>query len=230
LARDLSAAGAVVYGIDLRADAISGDGVTPIALDLADHRAYAARLVELEAEVGRIDVLANVAGIDVPVSALEPPGEAYERVLAIDFWAPMAGTLAVLPGMVDRGHGVVVNVASDSVRVPVSGIAAYAAAKGALAAFTESVAHEVRRHGVGVKVLYPGFVDTPMGQAALASGLPRPPKASRRTADQVAAVTLRRLDKPGVEINAVKRPAITPLLRTFAPRLHLRLIEGRGRA
>ena len=76
---------------------------------------------------------------------------------------------------------------------PVAGIAAYAGAKGGLSAFTESIGNEVRPLGVSVQVLYPGFVLTPMGDAAIASGLPLPPRSARRSPEQVADLMIRKM-------------------------------------
>src|SRR5205085_1612032 len=134
-----------------------------------------------------------VAGIDAPVRAVGASLEVYEQIMAVNFFGTVTGTLAVLPGMTARGHGAIANVASDSVRVPIAGESAYAATKGAIAAFTESVAHEVADRGVTMHILYPGFVATPMGVRSLERGLKPPPKMARRTVEQVSAATIRAL-------------------------------------
>src|SRR5205085_3338492 len=114
----------------------------------------------------------------------------YERIFATNFYGAVAGTLAVVPGMVARGHGVVVNVSSDSARAPAAGGSAYAASKAALSAFTESVAHEVWGKGVRVHVLYPGWVPTAMGMAGVEQGGELPPRMARRTEAQISRLTL----------------------------------------
>src|SRR5205085_2748844 len=91
----------------------------------------------------------------------------------VNFFGLVAGTLAVLPGMLDRRSGVVVNVASDSARAPEPGQGAYAATKAAIAAFSESVAHEVADRGVHVHVLYPAWVPTAMGERRARRRRPR---------------------------------------------------------
>lgn len=232
LADRLLSAGATVHGFDLDGAAV-GDGIKGRSVDVADLPRYRAALAEIgsEAASGGIDLLANVAGIDEPVSALDGDGlDTYQRIMAVDYWAPVTGTLAVMPGMVDRGRGIVVNVSSDSVRTPVAGIAAYAGAKGALSAFTESIGHEVRPLGVVVQVVYPGFLLTPMGDAAIASGLPLPPKSARRTPEQVADLVMRHMGGGRAEINAVGLTVIPPVLRAAAPRLYQRIVRSRGRA
>ena len=204
LALDLAQSGATVYGVDVNSFTADADGITPRQCDVSDSNGYGELLREIEASEGRIDVLANVAGIDHSLSAIGAAPEAYQRLMAVNFFGVVAGTLAVLPGMTARHHGAIVNVASDSVRTPIAGESAYAATKGAIAAFTESVSHEVADQGVYVYVLYPGWVPTPMGLRSLERGMRRPPKIARRTPQQVSAATLRALGRPAIEISTVK--------------------------
>lgn len=223
LAADLRARGDTVVGVARRRE-----GEVDRTCDVADTHAYAALLAEVEREHGRIDVLLNVAGVDEPVSALDGAGlDVYRRIMEVNYFAVVAGTLAVLPGMVARKHGIVVNVSSDSVRAPVAGISAYAGSKGAVSAFTESVAHEVHHTGVRVHVLYPGWVPTPMGLSGVERGMPEPPRVSRRTEAQVAQLVLDRMGGDAIELNAVKVAVFSGLARAFAPRLYRRSLAGR---
>jgi NAD(P)-dependent dehydrogenase (short-subunit alcohol dehydrogenase family) len=123
-----------------------------------------------------------------------------------------------------RGTGAIANVSSDDARAPGPGSADYAASKAALSAATESLAFEARPDGVLLHVVYPAWVPTEMGLAAVREGgLRKPPRAARRTEEQVAALVLRRLDDPRVEINAAVLPLLAPVLRSVAPRLYQRL-------
>ena len=152
------------------------------------HRAALARLAS---EHGKIDILINNAGIDIDlhVATDQPEGNVTtHQVFDINFFAAVAGTLAVVPAMVQRGDGIVVNVSSDVARAPEPGQGAYAASKAAVSAFTESVAHEVLPLGVHVHVLYPGWVPTAMGLSGAQQGGSLPPRLVRRTADGVAAL------------------------------------------
>ena len=110
------------------------------------------------------------------------------QVFDVNFFSTVAGTLAVVPGMIERGWGVVVNVSSDTARAPEPRQGAYAASKAAISAFSESVAHEVASHGVHVHVLYPAWVPTAMGLSGNEDGGSLPPKMVRRTAVQVATL------------------------------------------
>jgi 3-oxoacyl-[acyl-carrier protein] reductase len=118
---------------------------------------------------GRLDILVNNAGImerglfaDVPVSA-------YARMFATNVIGTMLCTRAALPAMMERRYGRIVNVSSQLARAGVGtgGFAAYAATKGAIEAFTRSVAHEVGEHGITVNAIAPGGIDTDMSRAVM---------------------------------------------------------------
>jgi NAD(P)-dependent dehydrogenase (short-subunit alcohol dehydrogenase family) len=123
---------------------------------------------------------------------------------------------------------VVVNISSDHGRAPAPGTPAYSASKAALSAFTESVAHEVRDTGVRLHVLYPGWVPTPLGEGAVAQGMKQPPKAVRRTEDQISKLVLRRMGSDAVDINAARVAVMAPVVRSLSPRLYRRMMEKQG--
>jgi dehydrogenase/reductase SDR family protein 7B len=184
--------------------------------------------LEIEDECGRIDLLANIAGIDEPVSALSAGTELYRKILDVNFFSPLAGTLAALPGMVRRSHGFVLNCSSDSVHSPIAHESAYVASKGALSAFTESVDLEVRPSGVFAHLLYPGFVETPLAIRSIERGMRRPPRSIVRTTEQVSAAALDGLGQRGTEIYAARAAAWTPLFRMVAPRTYRRALSSRS--
>jgi 2-hydroxycyclohexanecarboxyl-CoA dehydrogenase len=229
LALDLAARGAKVYGVDVDETALADvPGIAPMSCDLADADAYVTLLKRVSTENGRIDLLANVAGIDRPVSVLGGDLEVFGAILAVNYLAPLRGTLAVLPGMVERRHGYVLNVSSDSIRSPIAGASAYIASKGALTGFSESAALEVKKSGVHVHVLFPGFVHTAMGRESLHLGMKAPPRAIVRSVEQVSAKVLAKLGEQRIEINAAPLTVVTPALKTFAPGLFARMMEARA--
>jgi NAD(P)-dependent dehydrogenase (short-subunit alcohol dehydrogenase family) len=234
LSLDLVHRGARVFAIDINevpgeVPGSNGQGrLTPVVCDLSDPSSYAELLRQLEADQGRIDLLANIAGVDRPVSMLVGDVQLFQQVMQINFFAPLVGTLTVLPGMVKRRHGYVVNVSSDSIRSPIANAAAYIASKGAITSLTESAALEVKEFGVHVHVLYPGFVYTGMGRDSIARGMRAPPKMVVRTPEQVSALTLRRLGGDRIEINAAPLGVLTPLLKTFAPTIFRRVMRSRA--
>jgi short-subunit dehydrogenase len=138
-------------------------------------------------------------------------------VFDVNFFSTVTGTLAVLPGMLARGRGAIVNVSSDSARAPEPRQGAYAASKAAISAFSESIAHEVASAGVHVHVLYPGWVPTAMGLSGTEDGGSLPPKGVRRTAEGVANLTADRMGGRRIDINAAWLPLLAPIARTLAP-------------
>lgn len=229
IALELAARGATVVGIARRQellDELAGElrARTPssrtVVCDVADTSAYKAALADIERTEGKIDILVGAAGVESETPVPGATVEDFRMTMDVNFFGVVAGTLAVVPGMVDRGHGVVVNVSSDSARAPSAGGGAYAASKAALSAFSEAVAMDVVDRGVHVHVLYPGWVPTPMGLAAVERGMPLPPKPVRKTEDQIAELVADRMGSNAIELNASRLPVMAPLARAFFPRAY----------
>ena len=226
---DLAARGAIVTGVARRESLLkrvaddmrrSSPDSGYVVCDVSDTDRFAAALSDIETKHGRIDLLVNDAGIGEP----ETDGiEKYRAVLETNFFAAVAGTLAVLPGMLDRGSGVVVNVSSDTGRAPGPGEPAYAASKAALSAFTESLSYSVEDRGVRLHVLYPGFVPTPMTEGADPAKVPR---FVRRTEEQVSQTVLRGLGRPRVEIDATHVARLAPVARALVPGAYRRGVKS----
>jgi 2-hydroxycyclohexanecarboxyl-CoA dehydrogenase len=162
----LRADGATVLATDLpgeRLDALAADlGIEAIPADLTDPAAAAA-LGERP-----VDVLAAVAGLPEVERFLEADPAGWERLWQVNLRAPMLLTQALLPGMMERGDGRLVYVASDSARAGAGGEAVYAATKAGLFGFAKSVAREAARSGVTANVVCPGPIDTERSRAILA--------------------------------------------------------------
>lgn len=109
---------------------------------------------------GRVDVLVNNAGIGWAGAADEIDASDIERLLAVNLTAPLLLTRALLPGMLARRRGHVVMVTSIAGRTGVAGEAVYAASKGGLTTFADSLRLEVGQRGVGVTSVAPGVIDT----------------------------------------------------------------------
>jgi NAD(P)-dependent dehydrogenase (short-subunit alcohol dehydrogenase family) len=180
-------------------------------------------------DFGRIDVLVNNAGIEEVSRAEEGRYDLYRHIFDVNFFGVVDGTLAVLTGMLARKSGIIVNVSSDSARAPEPGHGAYAASKAAVSAFTESVAHEVADRGVHVHVFYPAWVPTAMSLSDVDAGEALPPKAVRRSDEQVSALLLQRMGGRRVEINAAALPLLAPIARTVAPISYQNAIRHRSR-
>ena len=221
----LSQRGATVIGLARRKDLLdelgaeltgAGGGATRVC-DVADADALRACLHQIESDYGRLDLLVNNAGIDLMLPVPGGDDGTVHRVFDVNFFAAVAATLAVVPGMAGRGFGIIVNTSSDTARAPEPRQGAYAASKAALSAFSESVALEVADRGVHVHVLYPGWVPTAMGLSGEEHGGSLPPRWVRRTAVGVANLTADRMGGPHIDINAARLPLLAPIARTLAP-------------
>jgi NAD(P)-dependent dehydrogenase (short-subunit alcohol dehydrogenase family) len=236
MALDLAARGAVVTALARRADRLreveeemrrSSPASSAITCDVSDIDGYVDVLHQIEARHGSIDVLINNAGIsEQQGDGLDP----YRRVMETNYFAPVAGTLAVLPGMRARRDGDVVNVSSDTARAPTAREPGYAAAKAALSAFTEGLSFDAERDGVRLHVLYPGWVPTEMTREADGT-LPDdlPPKMVRRTDEQVSRLVLDRLGSDRFEIDATKIARIAPIAKALFPKSYRKgLVRAAG--
>ncbi len=197
LSRDLARAGATVVGLarhtgrlaalaaELR---VHSPASTAITCDVADTAALCRALEEVVATLGPIDLLVNNAAQDPGVRLVDIAEEDYRHTFDVNFFAPVAATLAVMPAMVERGHGVIVNVSSDGGRLPSPGPGAYPSSKSALSAFTESTSFRLGPKGVRLHVVYPAFMATELGLERAQPG-PAPPAQAdaAQRAERVAA-------------------------------------------
>jgi short-subunit dehydrogenase len=150
-----------------RLEAIARDvsGKTHVVeADLGDHERATAWIAPAEEALGPIDVLVNNAGVQiVEATDLADPARG-EALLRLNVFTPMRLTLAVLPGMIARKSGAIVDIASMAALGPMPGMFYYNAAKGALGNASEGLRGELRPHGIHVLTVYPGPVDTDMGR------------------------------------------------------------------
>lgn len=138
------------------------DGPIAIEVDVADVTTVDAMVERVLQEFGRIDILVSNAGWDRTALFVETDAQFWDRAIAINYRGHLACTRAVLPGMIERGFGRIVTVASDAGRVGSTGEAVYSGTKGAVIAFTKALAREVARQGINVNCVAPGLVDTPL--------------------------------------------------------------------
>ena len=169
LARALAAQGAVVGLIARRRDRLAevladcqnaAPESTMWVADLADAPAVGPLALQAWDTLGGVDVLVNNAAIPKrrAVTALDP--DEVEAVMRVNFFAPMRMTLAVLPRMLERGRGTIVNVSSVGGRLGIIHESAYSASKFALCGWSEAMAVDLHGTGVSVKLIEPGPVDT----------------------------------------------------------------------
>ena len=128
--------------------------------DITDHEGVKAAVAAAEAALGPIGVLVNNAGWDIFRLFKDTTPVEWQKLIAINLTGALNMHHAVLPGMLERRHGRIVNIASDAARVGSSGEAVYAACKAGLVGFSKTIAREHARHGITVNVVCPGATNT----------------------------------------------------------------------
>lgn len=169
LCRSFAAEGARVAVLDRAQDAAanvvdeigSAAGTAmAVACDITDRAAVDAAVAQVTEHFGPIEVLVNNAGWDLFVPFLDTVPDDWARLIDINLVGALNMHHAILPSMVERGSGRVVNISSDAARVGSSGEAVYAACKAGLIAFSKTLAREHSRHGITLNVVCPGPTDT----------------------------------------------------------------------
>ncbi len=154
-----------------------------------------ARYDESKAALGaeRIDILINNAGWDRFQNFVDTRPDEWEALIDINLRGPLHMHHLVLPQMLARGHGRIVNISSDAARVGSSGESIYAACKGGIITFSKTLAREVARKGITVNVVCPGPTDTPILRGFLGEG-----EAGQKVFDAlIRAIPMKRVGQPG---------------------------------
>ena len=160
-----------------------GGAAHAFAVDLCDPLAVGAVAREIAVRVGSPHVLVNVAGVGLAATVLETSDEDWNRVLSVNLTGPFLNTRAILPLMLDRGSGVIINIASVGGQVGIARRAAYCASKAGLVGLTRAVAVDHAREGVRSVAICPGTVETEWIGKILADA-PDPDAARRAMADR----------------------------------------------
>jgi 2-hydroxycyclohexanecarboxyl-CoA dehydrogenase len=174
-----------------RINAAGGRGLA-VEMDVRHPDSVAVALERARATFGEIDVLVNVAGWDELKPFVETDEEFWQEVLEVNFKGGLRFTRALLPAMIERRWGRIVNISSDAGRVGSSLESVYAGAKGAIISFTKTVARETARLGVTANIVCPGPTDTEMLRD-VAQAHPDADKVLERLA---RAVPMKRLGQP----------------------------------
>ncbi|HNK17425.1 MAG TPA: SDR family NAD(P)-dependent oxidoreductase [Piscinibacter sp.] len=198
----LAAQGARLIVADINAEAgeraaaelrAAGHEAEFLAVDLTDAASIAAFAETVQRKHGAVDVLVNAAGWGRTAPFWEGTPEFWQQVVALNFVGPMTLTKALLPAMMERARGKIVNVASDAGRVGSLGETVYSGAKGGLIAFTKALARETARYRINVNCVCPGPTDTPLMAAV-------PDKVKDAL---IKAIPLRRLAQPQEVADAI---------------------------
>ncbi len=168
-AEQLAARGAAVALVARRTDRLeevaaacraAGGGARVFAADLSDPEAAAELGLRVWDALGPVDILVNNAAVPMRRPADRLTLDEVTRVMTVNYLSPVALTLALLPRMLERGRGTIVNVSSLGGRLGIAHEAAYCASKFALAGWSESLAIDLAGTGLSVRLVLPGAVDT----------------------------------------------------------------------
>jgi 2-hydroxycyclohexanecarboxyl-CoA dehydrogenase len=176
----------------------TGGRAIAVELDVTDSASVANAVEETLEALGPVEVLVNNAGWDEMRPFLETDEAFWDRVIEVNFKGCLRMTHATLPGMVGRNWGRIVNIGSDAGRVGSSFESVYSGAKGAVIAFTKTIAREVARSGVTANAVCPGPTDTPMLAEVTRGG-----QGEKIIEAMKRAVPMKRLGAPEDVANAV---------------------------
>ena len=217
-ARALAAAGARVACVDLesvdaeKVAAEVGAGARGWGVDVSDHTAFVACLDAVEAELGPVDVLANVAGV-MPIGPFqEESTRATDRIIDVNLRAVIHATKEAAGRMVQRRRGHIVNVASGAAWIAGGGGATYCASKFGVLGYSEAVALELRGSGVEITVIAPAIVTS-----QLSTGLGEIRGARVVTAAEVAGGVMDALADPRFAVFVPKSLAVVALAFSGLP-------------
>jgi 3-oxoacyl-[acyl-carrier protein] reductase len=140
----------------------SGGTAKAIAADLTRDEDIDRLVSESKREFGAVDILINNAGWGKRAPVVRAKVEEWDQTFRLNLRAPMILAQRLLPSMIEKGEGAVINIGSVSGKSGEANGAAYSASKFGLIGFTQSLYEEVREQGIKVSVILPGFVDTPL--------------------------------------------------------------------
>ena len=170
IAQAFAAAGATIVFNDIKQELVdkglaaykeAGIDAHGYVCDVTDEAAVQAMVAQIEAEVGTIDILVNNAGIIKRIPMLEMTAEQFRQVIDVDLNAPFIVSKAVIPGMIRKGHGKIINICSMMSELGRETVSAYAAAKGGLKMLTRNICSEYGEANIQCNGIGPGYIATP---------------------------------------------------------------------
>jgi short-subunit dehydrogenase len=232
ICHSLAAVGVTVALVARRAErlrevaaALPPGGHATFPCDVRDPAAIDATLARVHERLGDVDVLVNNAGIGRYLPFVETDAEETAAILETNLIAALHLTRALLPDMLVRGRGHVVNIASIAARIGSRNHAVYCASKFALAGFSESLVYELAGTGVGVTLVNPGIIATPFFDHASFARFPAQARRRAIAPEVVAAAVVRAIQRGRVEVTVPGYYAIGTMLKTLAPALFRRLMQ-----
>lgn len=181
MAQAFSQAGATIVFNDINRDLVdkglaayreAGIAAHGYVCDVTDEPAVQTFVAQVAAEVGTVDILVNNAGIIKRVPMTEMRAEDFRRVIDVDLTAPFIMAKAVLPGMMAKGAGKIINVCSMMSELGRETVSAYAAAKGGLKMLTRNICAEFGGANIQCNGIGPGYIATPQTAPLREAGHP----------------------------------------------------------
>lgn len=170
IAKSLAAAGATIVFNDIKQEFVdkgltnykeAGIEAHGYVADVTDEKAIEELVATIEKEVGVIDILVNNAGIIKRIPMLDMSAEDFRQVIDVDLNAPFIVSKAVLPSMIKKGHGKIINICSMMSELGRETVAGYAAAKGGLKMLTKNICSEFGEANIQCNGIGPGYIATP---------------------------------------------------------------------
>ncbi len=170
IAKGFAEAGATIVFNDIRQELVDkgiaayqkeGIDARGYVCDVTDEAAVNALVSKIEDEVGVIDILVNNAGIIKRIPMTEMSAEEFRQVIDVDLNAPFIVSKAVIPSMIKKGHGKIINICSMMSELGRETVSAYAAAKGGLKMLTRNICSEYGEYNIQCNGIGPGYIATP---------------------------------------------------------------------
>lgn len=170
IAKGLAGAGATIVFNDINQDLVDkglnsykADGISAFGYvcDVTDESAVQAMVQKIESDIGVIDILVNNAGIIKRIPMVDMSAEDFRKVIDVDLNAPFIVAKAVLPSMIKKGHGKIINICSMMSELGRETVSAYAAAKGGLKMLTRNICSEYGGANIQCNGIGPGYIATP---------------------------------------------------------------------
>ena len=170
IAMGMAEAGATIVFNDINQELVDrgqaayaekGVGAHGYVCDVTDEAAVNSLIATIEAEVGIVDILVNNAGIIKRIPKCEMSAEDFRKVIDVDLNAPFIVSKAVIPSMIKKGHGKIINICSMMSELGRETVSAYAAAKGGLKMLTRNICSEYGGQNIQCNGIGPGYIATP---------------------------------------------------------------------
>jgi short-subunit dehydrogenase len=199
-----------------------------LSCDVRERGQVEAAVAEAQRRLGAIDILVNNAGYSLWTLAKDAPVEHFEDLMRTNYFGMVYFTKAVLPAMLERRRGHLVNVASIAGKLGVGHHSHYSASKFAMVGFSEALWFELRGTGVGITVVYPGVIDTPLFEHESFADFPAANRARMIPVRPLTEAILRAIERNRFEVTVPRYMGLGAVVRHVWPWLFRRMAVSQG--